>query len=772
MFLASSRPYSFSVRLNEAPGPCHVPVSTHVDFAAALRQTGARGEWDPASVVVVRMEADGTETVIPYALAEELRYGDAGDVSWVASPDDMCEYRVYFDTVSTEYGRRHTRVGGSAWGTARALIGNGDALRYNSGFVEPLDVGIPVQMPVLVDWDGDSRTDLIVGSAYANTLGQPYHGSWFFRNIGSESKPLFDDFLRLQVDGEPIGSQVFEALDWDGDGLVDLIGKPYNRNELHVYRNTGRQDRNGLPVLTAGERIDLTALLGPGGQCGAGFMQLADLHGDGRVHLVASVRRLQDTSRYGHIFGPYYDNELLVFPNQAPAGVAPALGAPEPLCLADGSPLTLKGSAGGAVGDWDGDGVWDVILAECQGSKQFLRLFCNRGTALEPQLVDAGLLAAGQYTALSGRYFGNPPFRGFLILEKSWFFRWLEDVGLKPGLPVLRDRGYLPQRAGRVSVGSYSWPVICDWDGDGGRDIVAGSASGCPYLIEEVGRRDPPVYRPRRVIEAAGQPIRHTWGEDLAHTGGERTEGYWQPAVVDWDGDGLSDLLAPVGVEHGRLEHGQPVPAGRLYFYRNCGTRSEPRFESRQEILLADGSAPVATHVAFPVDWDGDGRPELVAFDPAGRLCVFASTVDPLVLQPGVPLRMADGRLFVDQIVFEQIGRRWGLQHAVCDWDGRGLFDIIVGTRETLLLYRNQGSRRAPAFAPGEMLRLWGKTIQHSVHSLRPCPVDWDGTGCIDMLAGSESGWFHLFRRAALDGPRPAVETGAVRVEPGHEAHR
>jgi hypothetical protein len=33
---------------------------------------------------------------------------------------------------------------------------------------------------------------------------------------------------------------------------------------------------------------------------------------------------------------------------------------------------------------------------------------------------------------------------------------------------------------------------------------------------------------------------------------------------------------------------------------------------------------------------------------------------------------------------------------------------------------------------------------------MRPFAVDWDNTGKLDILSGSESGWLHLFRRAIL----------------------
>ena len=74
---------------------------------------------------------------------------------------------------------------------------------------------------------------------------------------------------------------------------------------------------------------------------------------------------------------------------------------------------------------------------------------------------------------------------------------------------------------------------------------------------------------------------------------------------------------------------GQVLPDGRLFFYKNVGTRNQPRYAKEQEMLLDDGTPPMATSIAVAVDWDGDGRQELVAFDFENRLCVFALKNDP-----------------------------------------------------------------------------------------------------------------------------------------------
>lgn len=106
------------------------------------------------------------------------------------------------------------------------------------------------------------------------------------------------------------------------------------------------------------------------------------------------------------------------------------------------------------------------------------------------------------------------------------------------------------------------------------------------------------------------------------------------PNVVDWDGDGALDIVA------GNSE-------GRLLFFKNRGTNTEPGF-ARSEEVCAGGS--------------------------------------PILLRPGY---------HVVQGPFEA---SWGyLCPTVCDWNGDGLPDVVVsGSRAKFEVMLNRGTREKP----------------------------------------------------------------------------
>ena len=79
----------------------------------------------------------------------------------------------------------------------------------------------------------------------------------------------------------------------------------------------------------------------------------------------------------------------------------------------------------------------------------------------------------------------------------------------------------------------------------------------------------------------------------------ESTIGQTAPAYLDWDGDGVMDLLVCMG--------------RKFLFYKNVGTSLHPKLLKPVDVTTFDGK-PVHGFRDKPVvmDWDGDGLMDVV----------------------------------------------------------------------------------------------------------------------------------------------------------------
>src|SRR5262245_26944445 len=110
--------------------------------------------------------------------------------------------------------------------------------------------------------------------------------------------------------------------------------------------------------------------------------------------------------------------------------------------------------------------------------------------------------------------------------------------------------------------------------------------------------------KPTRV-EAGGRPI------DIGGVG------HSAPFLADFYGDGKRHLL--VGT----------FPEGHLRIYRNLGTNQAPKFDAMYEVFLGgsrDGTVPAGGRLGFTpqfVDLDGDGIPDILSGSWPGNLYFF-----------------------------------------------------------------------------------------------------------------------------------------------------
>jgi hypothetical protein len=188
------------------------------------------------------------------------------------------------------------------------------------------------------------------------------------------------------------------------------------------------------------------------------------------------------------------------------------------------------------------------------------------------------------------------------ILSGSWpgeiyFFRRLADGNFAAG-EQLKTAGGKP-----LNVGSASAPFAFDWNGDGKPDLIIGTVSGEVFLVPNVGTGAKPAFGDPRPLAAGGKPIRVEHGDAA-------------PVVADWDGDGRPDLVVGAG-------------DGSAVWYRNEGTAREPRLAAARVLIPPSPSAWCDDRARGPadwgvrvkpcvVDWDGDGRPDLLLGDLCG----------------------------------------------------------------------------------------------------------------------------------------------------------
>jgi FG-GAP-like repeat len=182
---------------------------------------------------------------------------------------------------------------------------------------------------------------------------------------------------------------------------------------------------------------------------------------------------------------------------------------------------------------------------------------------------------------------------------RFYVFRRLKDGGFAPREQV--KPVFPPEQFGRVRYDVLQSRIaVADLNGDGKPDVLIGASNRKNLGV---------VYGP-----LAGQDeltLQRMWPEGQEPFGRRASAGFYKsmstnPVLADWDRDGLTDLILGVR-EWGKEDwhrHG-------VYWCRNIGTKREPKFGPSQ-LLVADNDGRKTTGICV-ADWNGDGRPDLIA---------------------------------------------------------------------------------------------------------------------------------------------------------------
>ncbi len=237
-------------------------------------------------------------------------------------------------------------------------------------------------------------------------------------------------------------------------------------------------------------------------------------------------------------------------------------------------------------------------------------------------------------------------------------------------------------------------------------------------------------FGPKELVRAGANPI---W-----------VPGYSVPSYVDWNNDGLNDLVIGQGGGSG---------FGKVLVYRNTGSAGQPQF-SQASFVQSNGSdltVPAAGCLGiFPrvVYWDSDDSKDLLAGQYDGKIKIFlneGTDIDP-VFDAGSFLRAGPpgAATAID------VGNR--ATATVVDWNNDGRKDLAVGALDgKLRIYLNQGTDAAPDLAAAIFAQNNGSDLVLASRRLSPAIADMDGDGKKDLLTGDTNGRLLFYSNVGTD---------------------
>jgi hypothetical protein len=321
---------------------------------------------------------------------------------------------------------------------------------------------------------------------------------------------------------------------------------------------------------------------------------------------------------------------------------APNLAAPQLLTGESGAPLITEGygTAAPAFYDWDGDGLKDLLVGEFGSGAEagryignFIRVYLNIGTVdnpvfagdfnyarppyelpingtpysvdqfccigFTPQFVDIN--GDGFTDMLSGQYFGEimcfkGSEQGFRASDALW----------QEGNPRENAKDY----KAHAHYWLYSAVSFGDFTGDGKLDAIIGGRA--IRLSENIGSLSKPQFGIRQLVQdLKGNPLKvYEYTEkELASGHALYTAGDYKlsPVAVDWDSDGILDLLVTNSYNHDKLSV--------VDFFRGRKVGEKCIFEQGVPLIqVKEGSKafPGISPFVSVVDWNNDGVNDLL----------------------------------------------------------------------------------------------------------------------------------------------------------------
>lgn len=434
--------------------------------------------------------------------------------------------------------------------------------------------------------------------------------------------------------------------------------------------------------------------------------------------------------------------------------------------------------------DWDCDGDLDFFPSFMDGPYAGKVVWFKNKTESGGQLtfVDAGYLRTVSGTPVAGGEQAGGWFPSVVFVED---FDGDRD-GLTDIILGFNNHCYLYRNLGRDESGRWRLADavtiqaggqdielfnpcfdVADIDGDGDWDLFGAPQAGQIYLYENVDttvpRTDPTFAK--GVIIAYDE----LYLQRSTHP---------RVTVHDFTGDGLLDFVVDRAWELTDLN--QPLRRDYGALFENTGTKDSPKWSRRdahhgapytEEFQICDA---IRQNVVRAVDWNSDGRTDLIAGDCDGFIWYFANTAD-----NRAPIFAAGVKLCAGNEVLSLADRSGHARPDICDWNDDGLKDIIVSDGAgTVTVYLNEGTETEPLLRPGREVKAVGpdgklKPIDRGTRS-HVMVCDWNSDGKNDIIfSDQENPSFYFFENIgngkdmSFAAPRKIEVAGYVRPNLG-----
>ncbi len=608
-----------------------------------------------------------------------------------------------------------------------------ERVRYNDpGAISDLGVGLWA-WPLPVDYDKDGDYDLLV-----SCNDKPYNGVYFFENTQGDVKmPIFEKGVKISAGYQNIqpsfinGKTRYLA---PAKEIIDIV----KGTEKNIYHT---------------EKIDSSLK-----KIRANQWKYCDYNGDNVLDLIVGIG---DWTDYGwdNAFdkngrwqnGPLHGYVYLI--HNKGTNEKPRYGQPKKITAA-GKAIDVYGMPSPNFADFDNDGDLDLLCGEFLDKFTYYK---NIGTRSQPKYA-AGITVIDKQnkpitmdlemimpSALDWDKDGDVD---LIVGQEDGRVAFVENIGInKSGSPVFEQPRFFRQQADYLKFGALVTPFSYDWDNDGDEDLICGNTAGYIGFIENLGGASPkwaePVY-----LKADGHVIHIQAGKNGSIQGPcEAKWGYTTLSVADWDQDGLADIMIN-------------SIWGKILWYRNIGTKSEPVLSAAQEVKVEwPDSAPkppwfwwnpkdhnLVTQwrtTPYMIDWNKDGIIDLVMLDSEGYLSFFERTKENgrLKLLPPVHIFYDEHNKLL-RLNDREAGHSGRRKFCFMDWNRDGKLDLMVNSRNINFLQQIKTENGQTYFKDmGEVY-----DIKLAGHSTSPTAIDWDKDGIQDLLIGAEDGHFYYLK--------------------------